>query len=87
MGWPLGSICAQAAHAAVAAVWMYKDHAVTVGEGKEKHSRRCRRDCDENPTPPGCVEDSTVRSRQSGHIVSSRLGDSPRRVRARVLEA
>ena len=30
MGWPLGSICAQAAHAAVAAVWMYKDHADTV---------------------------------------------------------
>ena len=32
MGWPLGSICAQAAHAAVAAVWMYKDHADTVRE-------------------------------------------------------
>jgi len=31
MGWPLGSICAQAAHAAVAAVWMYRDHADTVG--------------------------------------------------------
>jgi hypothetical protein len=30
MGWPLGSICAQAAHAAIAAVWMYKDHADTV---------------------------------------------------------
>jgi|TARA_B100001142_G_C14208299_1_gene606597 peptidyl-tRNA hydrolase len=26
MGWPLGSICAQAAHAAVAAVWEHKDH-------------------------------------------------------------
>lgn len=33
MGWPLGSICAQAAHAAVAAVWTYKDHPDTVWAG------------------------------------------------------
>ena len=26
LGWPLGSICAQAAHAAVAAVWEHRDH-------------------------------------------------------------
>jgi|MDSW01.2.fsa_nt_gb peptidyl-tRNA hydrolase len=26
LGWPLGSVCAQAAHAAVAAVWTFKDH-------------------------------------------------------------
>ena len=30
MGWPLGSICAQAAHAAVAAVWEHREHADTV---------------------------------------------------------
>lgn len=30
MGWPLGSLCAQAAHASVAAVWEHRDHADTV---------------------------------------------------------
>jgi peptidyl-tRNA hydrolase len=30
LGWPLGSICAQAAHASVAAVWEFKEHPDTV---------------------------------------------------------
>jgi peptidyl-tRNA hydrolase len=29
LGWPLGSLCAQAAHASVAAVWEFRDHADT----------------------------------------------------------
>ena len=29
-GWPLGSLCAQAAHASVAAIWEHKEHADTV---------------------------------------------------------
>lgn len=30
LGWPLGSLCAQAAHASVAAVWEHRDHTDTV---------------------------------------------------------
>ena len=30
LGWPLGSICAQAAHASVAAVWEFREYAATI---------------------------------------------------------